>query len=65
MTKRDGDRFAVSSLFDQKFLDCLKILHDSPGKSGILKVQSGSNEEKLMPRQSLRITRRLTCDTLL
>ena len=46
------------------FSDCLKILHFSQGKSGILKVQSGSNEEQLMPRQSLRITRRLTCDTL-
>ena len=49
---------------NKKFFLCLKFLHYFPGKSGILKVQSGSNEETLMPRQSLRITRRLTCDTL-
>ena len=34
-------------------------------KSGILMAQSGSNEEKLMLRQSLWITRQLPCDTLL
>jgi hypothetical protein len=51
-------------VMNKKFLLCSKFLHAFPGKSGILKVQSGSNEEKPMPWQSLRITRRLPCDTL-
>lgn len=65
MTKRDGSVFAVSLRFIQKmFYQCSKILHFLQGKSAILKIQSGSNEEKLMPWQSLRITRQFTCDTL-
>ena len=65
MTKREGCQQPSLHILHILFSVCLKILHLSQEKSGILKVQSGSNEETLMPRQSLRITRRLTCDTLL
>ena len=64
MTERDGISWPSLCVMYKKFLYCSKNLHAFPGKSGILISQSGSNEEKLMPRQSLRITRRLTCDTL-